>query len=170
MFTKNQHLAAEYHRQARRDRIQLERDKAEAFLNTLDDLHQVNHIAAAMLYLGEGAKSEGSFAFANSNPQVIRCWMYLLRTSFKIDESKFHLQIMSRFDQDEDELGQYWTKITGVSHIHKGHVDARTEGKPTLRTEYKGVCKVHYYDVSIRRYLDALAHGLMARAVGAGRG
>ena len=166
MLTKNQHLGAAYHRQARLDRIKLEQDKAEAFLNTLDDIHQVNHIAAAMLYLGEGAKTEGSFALGNSNPQVVRYWMYLLRRSFEIDEAKFRLQIMSRFDQDEKELGQYWAEVTGINHIHKGHVDARTEGKPTLRTDYKGVCNIHYYDLTIRRYLDALAHGLMARAVG----
>jgi hypothetical protein len=52
--------------------------------------------------------------------------------------------------------------------VIKGHVDDRTQGKPTKRGEYRGVCKVQYYDISIRRYLDALAHGLIERAVGKG--
>lgn len=165
-LTLNQRLGAEYHRQARLKRIRIEKEKAETFLNQLDDLHRTNHIAAAMLYLGEGAKREGAFSLGNSNPQVICYWMYLLRTSFTIDESKFSLQIASRFDQDVEELHRYWADLTGVNRVIRGTVDPRTEGKPTKRTGYKGVCAVIYYDLSIRRYLDALAHGLMARALG----
>lgn len=119
-----------------------------------------------MLYLGEGAKLEGVFAFGNSNPQIIQYWLYLMRTSFDINESKFSIQIMCRADQDEADLIRYWTSITGITRYIKSHVDARTEGIPTRRSEYKGVCKITYHDVSIRRYLDALAHGLMERATG----
>lgn len=162
----NQGLGGAYHRQARLDRIKLEQDKAEAFLNTLDDIHRVNHIAAAMLYLGEGAKGEGAFCFVNSNQQIIQYWMYLLRTSFEIDEAKFRLQIMTRFDQDGESLEQYWVEVTGITKYIKTYIDVRSKDKPTLRRNYKGICKVHYYDLTIRRYLDALAHGLMARAVG----
>jgi hypothetical protein len=168
MLSENQWKGAAYHREARLKRIASERDKAKMFLDQMDDVHRANHIAAAMLYLGEGAKSEGVFALGNSNPQVIRYWMYLLRTSFQIDETRFCLQIMSRFDQDQAELERFWTGITGVSRVIKGHVDDRTQGKPTKRGEYRGVCKVQYYDISIRRYLDALAHGLIERAVGKG--
>jgi hypothetical protein len=159
-------LAIEANRQARLARIQVEKAKAELLLDTISNQHLANHIAAAMLYLGEGSKGEGAFAFANSNPHVIRYWLYLLRTSFTVDESKFCLQIMSRADQNIDQLMQYWTEVTGISRYIKGNVDARTEGIPTKRPDYKGVCKVNYHDVSIRRYLDALAHGLMDRASG----
>lgn len=162
MLSENQRLGAAYHREARLKRIAAEQEKAAAFLDQIDDVHRTNHIAAAMLYLGEGAKTEGAFCFINSNPHIIRYWMYLLRTSFTIDEAKFRLQILNRFDQDEDDLLMYWQEVTNVMHWIKPHTDPRTEGKPTLRTDYKGVCKVHYYDVSIRRYLDALARGLMS--------
>lgn len=167
---RNRALAMMAHRQARLARIDAARKQAEALLGTLDDLTQTNHIAAAMLYLAEGAKAETAFAFGNSNPQVIRYWLYLLRSSFKIDESKFRLQIMCRADQDEAQLRQYWMEVTNINRCIKSHVDIRTEGKATKRTNYKGVCLIHYYDVSIRRYLDALAHELMARAVGAAPG
>jgi hypothetical protein len=159
-------LAAKINRNARLARINTEKVKADVLLDRLNDQYLTNHIAAAMLYLGEGAKGDGAFAFANSNPQVIRYWMHLLRTSFTLDESRFCLQIMSRADQNIDELMLYWTEVTGISRYIKGHVDARTEGIPKKRVEYRGVCKVNYYDVSIRRYLDALAHGLMTRALG----
>lgn len=163
---RNRALAMMAHRQARLARIDEARNQAEALLATLDDLTRTNQIAAAMLYLAEGAKAETAFAFGNSNPQIIRYWLYLLRTSFTIDESKFRIQVMCRADQDEVDLRQYWMDLTGITRCIKSHVDARTEGKATRRIDYKGVCLIHYYDISIRRYLDALAHGLMARAVG----
>jgi hypothetical protein len=119
-----------------------------------------------MLYVAEGAKAETAFTFANSNPEIIRYWLYLLRTSFHVDESKFRIKVMSRADQDVEQLLQYWTSVTGITQHTKGHIDSRTTGKPTKRADYKGVCAVVYHDVSLRRYLDALAHGLMARALG----
>ena len=45
------------------------------------------------------------------------------------------------------------------------YVDARTIGKSATYGGYKGVCTVYYNDLSIRRYLDAVAHGMMARAI-----
>lgn len=164
---ENRVLAAAVNRQARLDRIALQQRKAEAFLNTSTDKDRINHVAAAMLYLGEGAKGESSFQFANSNPQIIRYWMYLLRTNFDIDEAKFRLRVLYRADQDVAELQQYWSNITGVRHYTKSQPDSRTEGIPTQRLSYKGVCVISYHDITLRRYLDALAHGLMHRAVGA---
>ncbi len=163
----NRFLAADAHRRGRLARIEVAKIRAEAFLDKLPDQHRLNHVAAAMLYLGEGAKADGALSFANSNPQIIRYWVYLLRTSFDVVESKFSLQLMTRADQDRDELRQYWTSVTKIERYIKGSVDARTQGKPTMRSDYKGVCSVVYYDFSIRRYLDALAHGLMERSVGA---
>jgi hypothetical protein len=168
MLSENQRLGAAYHREARLKRIATEHEKAEAFLDTLENINHTNQIAAAMLYLGEGAKTEGAFSFANSNPQIIIYWMYLMRSSFEVDEAKFRIQVMCRYDQDQEDLERYWIELTGIRSILQGRKDTRTEGKPTLRLDYKGVCKIYYYDVSIRRYLDALAHGLMERAVGEG--
>lgn len=163
---RNRALAMMAHREARLARIDAAHKQAETMLQTVDDLTLTNHIAAAMLYLAEGAKAEAAFAFGNSNPHIIRYWMYLLRSSFTLDESKFRIQVMCRADQDEAELRHYWMDLTGIPRCIKSHVDARTQGKATKRLNYKGVCLIHYYDVSIRRYLDALAHGLMERSLG----
>lgn len=167
MNGRNRALASEAHRRARLARIDAARLQAEALLDGLHDLHRANHIAAAMLYLGEGAKGEGACAFGNSNPRVICYWLHLLRTSFTIDEAKFSIQLMIRADQHHDELVEFWKRMTGIKRFVKSSVDLRTAGSPTRRADYKGVCHVHYFDVSLRRYLDALAHGLIARALGA---
>ena len=59
-------LAAEWHRRRKLDRIEAERQKAKALLDSLDQPMHANHIAAAMLYLGEGSKAPGVCAFANA--------------------------------------------------------------------------------------------------------
>lgn len=164
---RNRALGSDAHRKGRLKRIQQQQERAEAFLSGLENMHQINHIAAAMLYLGEGAKGEGAFAFANSNPQIVQYWMYLMRASFQVDETKFNIQILSRYDQDWDQLFAYWKNITGIQRATRSIPDPRTVGKPTKRKNYMGVCRINYYDVSLRRYLDALAHGLIARAAGA---
>lgn len=163
----NRARAAAAQRQGRLARIASAHQQAQAFLDTTANPQATNLVAAAMLYLAEGAKTEGAFSLGNSNPQIIRYWLYLLRTSFTIDETKFRLQIMHRSDQDLEELKRFWTMVTGIERFHSTQPDARTEGKPTKRLDYQGVCVIYYHDVALRRYLDAVAHGLMERAVGA---
>jgi hypothetical protein len=160
-------LAAVANRQGRLERIARARELANSALEQLPNDHRIHRVAAAMLYLAEGAKSEGQFRFGNSDPQVIRYWLHLLRSNFDIDESKFRIQVMYRADQNIEELEHYWSMVTGIKRFIKGHLDLRTQGKATKRADYKGVCSICYHDVALRRYLDALAQGLMERAVGA---
>jgi len=51
---------------------------------------EIGKLICGLLYLCEGAKypSTKCLVFGNSNPQVIRCFVNLLRTSFDINESK----------------------------------------------------------------------------------
>ncbi len=116
----NHALAAQVNRQARLARIDVQKKKAKAFLATATGTHRDNHIAAAMLYLAEGAKNEDACAFDNSNPQVIRYWLYLLRTSFDVDESKFCIQVLCRADQDPQQLITFWSQRRASTVLSKG--------------------------------------------------
>ena len=108
----------------------------------------VAKIALAMLYLGEGSKTEGkTLSFGNSDPFIISAFLYLLRYCYKIDEKKFRLTVQCRADQDTDDLEAYWQRVTGISKLqtYKSRIDPRTLGKPTTKKEYKGVCRIDYY-------------------------
>ncbi len=161
-------ISAERNKAARLARIEMERQKAQARLATLEQPHHANHIAAAMLYLGEGDKGKSAFRFANSNSTVIRYWLYLLQASFNVDEAKFRIRLHTRADQDSTELMHYWLEVTGIHQYMRVEIDPRTQGKSATYAGYKGVCVIYYHDISIRRYLDAVAQGLMERALGAG--
>ncbi len=163
------HSAAAANKAARLVRIADAQEKAEAMLTTVRDTMQVNHIAAAMLYLGEGSKRSSDFRFANSNADIIRYWLYLLRSSFEINEAKFRLQLGVRADQDQAAVISYWQQVTGITAPPAVFVDPRTIGKSATFEHYHGVCSVHYHDTALRRYLDSVAHTLIARAAQGGQ-
>ncbi len=62
---------------------------------------------------------------------------------------------------DEEGLKRYWSDVTGISlnQFIRGSIKKNPGGKK--REGYKGVCIVHYYSLAVRRFLDALATGVI---------
>ena len=87
--------------------------------------------------------------------------MSLLRTSFELDESKFRCQVNISEGMDVEQLRDYWSMLTHIplSQFIRGTVDKRPNKKK--REGYKGVCVVLYHSLEVRRYLDALAQGIL---------
>ena len=99
-------------------------------------------IALAILYLAEGSKTNrSSIMFGNSNPPTVKLFVSLLRSCFKIEESKFRATVQCRADQDAGELQRFWSRITAIParQFYKAHIDKRSVGKPTKKANYKGV-------------------------------
>jgi len=112
----------------------------------------VAKIALAMLYLGEGAKSrKGSLMLGNSNPDLINLFVHLLRKCYLIDEGKFRCTVQCRADQNIPELEDFWSRLTKISlnQFYKARIDPRTIGKKSLKTDYKGVCRIDYFSADI---------------------
>ncbi|MEK7194842.1 MAG: hypothetical protein AAB561_02210 [Patescibacteria group bacterium] len=108
-------------------------------------------ISLGLLYLAEGTKYEkGTLVFGNSNPNIIRLFLRLLRFCYKIDETKFRCTIQGRSDQDFPKLQRFWRRVTGVppKQFYAPRVDPRSRGKQTMRAEYKGVCRIDYLSAS----------------------
>jgi hypothetical protein len=109
-------------------------------------------ISLGLLYLAEGTKYEkGALVFGNSNPDIIKLFLRLLRFCYKIDEAKFRCTIQGRADQDFLKLQRFWSKITGISHkqFYVPRIDPRSKGKQTIKSEYKGVCRIDYLSASV---------------------
>jgi hypothetical protein len=104
-------------------------------------------IALSMLYFGEGSKTNKShLTLGNSSPELIRIFIYLLRNSFEIDETKFRCTLQCRSDQKIEELEHFWSDITNIpkSQFYTARIDPRTIGKPSRKLDYKGVCRLEY--------------------------
>ncbi len=112
----------------------------------------VGKISLGMLYLGEGGKTrKSSLMFGNSNPDIIRLFLGLLRNCYPIEERRIRCTVQCRADQDSEKLEEFWAMITHVprSHFYKTRIDPRTIGKPSRKLDYKGVCRIEYLSADI---------------------
>lgn len=119
----------------------------------------------SILYLGEGAKypSTRYLKLGSSNPGIIQLYLKLLKKCFLISEGKIRITIGCRADQNTKELEKYWQIITGVpySQFYKTQIDKRTVGKKTKRKDYKGVCRINYFNTRMQLELEQLAQQIM---------
>ncbi|QQG52970.1 MAG: hypothetical protein HY931_01910 [Candidatus Falkowbacteria bacterium] len=102
----------------------------------------------ALLYWGEGAKTKNRLVFINSDPAMIRVYMFLMRKSFIIKEEKFHALLHLHEYHNKEEMLNFWSKITGISKnqfsiYNKPHTGInKKEG-------YKGCLSIRYGDSRI---------------------
>ncbi len=121
----------------------------------------VAKIALAMLYLGEGAKWKSHRApqLGSSDPRIIKIYLSLLETCYKVERKTIRCAVQHRADQDSTKLLNYWSKIMGIpkKQFYPSYIDKRTIGKPTKKTDYKGVCVVNCPGTHIQLELDIMA-------------
>ncbi|RME56194.1 hypothetical protein D6779_10980 [Candidatus Parcubacteria bacterium] len=153
--------AAGWNREMKRRRIQQARDKMAPLARQLVQDEAALMLMASALYMGEGAKSEKQFAFGNSDPQLIKAWLAILRRVFDIDESKLRCQLAITEGMDEAALKEYWSEVTGipVSRFMKSSIRKDSGGRK--REGYKGVCIVHYYSLEVKRLLGTLGKSVI---------
>lgn len=122
-------------------------------------------IVLAILYIAEGHKNRSSVVFGNSDPEIIRMFMKLMRSTYEIDESKFRITVQCRADQDPKVLKVFWSEVTKVTHkqFYKPQIDKRTVHKPTKKKDYKGVCRIDYFSAIINQELKYIARNLEKR-------
>lgn len=140
-------LAKRASQDARRKRLQT---KHEGLTGLLQE-KQTAMIALAVLYLGEGAKTQSRIMFGNSDPRIVAFFLRLLRHCFPIDESKFRCTVQCRADQDIVALERFWSRLTSIpsSQFYATRRDPRTIGKPSKNPDYKGVCRIDYFSSEV---------------------
>jgi hypothetical protein len=109
-------------------------------------------ITLAALYLAEGSKTtKGALAFGNSDPGIIKLFLNLLRLVYNTDPKKYRCTVQCRADQNIPKLEQFWKEVTRIpeEQFYKAKVDPRTIGKPSKKPEYKGVCRIDYFDANV---------------------
>lgn len=117
----------------------------------------------AMIWWCEGSKRETSLVFTNSDPNLIQSFLYLLRKSFDLDESKFRVLMHLHDYHNELELKSFWSKITKIpiSQFNKSYQKASNHA--FKKEGYKGCIKIQYGDISIFRKMHAVAKIFMER-------
>ncbi len=124
-------------------------------------------IALAMLFLGEGSKTnKGSLMFGNSDPSVICLFLNLLRYCYNIEENKFRCTLQCRADQNIQKLEKFWSRIAKIppTQFYKARIDPRTIGHPSKKPNYKGVCRIDYFSgdifMELKQIINIIFEGL----------
>lgn len=131
---------------------------------------EIGKLICGILYLCEGAKYPSSrrLELINSDPQLIYFFITSLRKYFRIHENRFRISIVYRCDQNLQELINFWSNLTNIpkSQFLNSKPDIRTEGKKTTRKDYRGVCKIIYYDTSLQFELQAIGEIIIKNGAG----
>lgn len=118
-------------------------------------------VALAMLYLGEGAKWQGSRCpkLGSSNPRIVRLYVDLLSLCYSIKVDKLWARVQHRADQDPTHLVKYWSAVTGIRPdcFYPCYIDKRTVGIPTTKKGYMGVCTIGSAGTHIQLELQEIA-------------
>lgn len=123
-------------------------------------------VLCAMMYWCEGTKIRRRqlLGFTNSDPQLVRLFLQLLRTGFDIDESKLRLIVHVHKYHDAEKQLRFWSKVTSIplTQCHRPYLKQNTSKRS--REGYPGCASIRYMNVDMGRNLEGIAHALLDRA------
>lgn len=115
----------------------------------------VSKLICAILFWCEGNKSTNLVKFTNSDPEMIKYYLALLRNGFKIDESKLRALVHLHEYHDENKQIDFWSKLTEIpkNQFYKSYIKSHTSKR--TRINYPGCICVTYYDALLAKKLWA---------------
>lgn len=142
-----------WHNHQKELRIKDAHEKATETLNKIDiDDKNVLELALAMLYLGEGAKTQTT-SMVNSNSQIIKFFIKSLHKIFKVEKNDLNYELHLRSNQNEIDAIDYWAKELGINKGRFTFVKDKRIAKTATYPNYKGVCVVNCGRIAIQRRL-----------------
>src|SRR3989344_7603980 len=121
----------------------------------------------SLLYWCEGAKDKNdtTFTFSNSDAQLVRGFMKLMRSALVLEEQKFRVRMHLHEYHNEVSQKKFWSEVTGISE----ELFAKTYWKPhtakTIKEGYPGCVHIEYYDVRVSRKVYATARAFLENVV-----
>lgn len=139
------------------DRLDAINNRVVEEIDRIDLSESSNKLLCAMIYYCEGAKNDSAVYFANSDPQLLKLFLSLLRSNFKLDESKFKVIVHIHEYHNWPKQLNYWSRVLKISkkYFFRPYLKAHT-GK-NKKEGYPGCVSVRYYDSNVSRELLAYA-------------
>lgn len=146
-----------WHNKQKVIRLENARDEAQSVLAQIN-IHDksVLELALAMLYLGEGSKTNTT-AMGNTNPLVLKFFIQSLNILYGIRKIDFKAELHLRQDQNSKLLEKYWSNQLGIPIENFTYVIDRRPIKSKTYKEYRGVCVVRCGRIALQRRLIFLS-------------
>lgn len=108
-------------------------------------------VLLALLYWSSGAKypSSNFVAFSNSDPRLVKTFLYLLRATFKISEPRIKIHLQLYQTQDQKRMTGFWSKLLSIPEKQFYPPTIHRPPKRPIRPDYSGTCTVRYHSLEI---------------------
>lgn len=93
---------------------------------------------ACAIYWGEGSKKD--FGLSNTDPELIKTFINILRNDFNIHDDRLRISIRIYEDMDRDKCLNFWSQVVRIEKEKFTNVDVLF-GKKKGKLEY-GMCRV----------------------------
>ncbi len=117
----------------------------------------------ALLYWAEGDKYKGAcgIRFTNTDPNLTKLYITLLRTCYNIDETKFRIRLYVHHYHSIKKVKNFWSKTLNVPLTQFNKVYIKKRGRTRkFRKNFSGICFLYYGDSNIRKELLELGFSL----------
>lgn len=154
--------AAELKRAKTRKLVEMSDHNAQKIVDHIIVSGALMKVFCGILYWCEGAKNPmGGVRFTNSDPNVIKTFLVLLRNSFLIDEQKLRIGLHLHEYHDIKKQIDFWSTITQIPTAKFIKPFLKHHTKKRIRENYPGCATVYYYQTSVARELLSLGKAFL---------
>ena len=136
--------------------------KAKKEISELNMGGYYSKLLCALIYWCEGAKScNAGVNFVNSDPNLIKEFLKLLRSSFELDESKFRPCIHLHSYHDIKKQLDFWSKITDIDKRQFIKPYIKQNAGKRIHAHYEGCIAIKYHSNDLARQLNSVAKAFL---------
>jgi len=108
-------------------------------------------ILLALLYWSNGSKypSSNFIAFSNSDANLVKTFLNLLRSTFPIKESRIRIHLQLYKTHNIKKAVQYWSRLLEIPKTQFYKPTVTKPPKKISRSDYFGTCTIRYYSLDL---------------------
>jgi hypothetical protein len=108
-------------------------------------------IAGLFLYWGEGEKRKGRVSLSNTDPRIIKFYLYWLFEILKVPKDKIVVRLQLYKDMNINESINFWsvTLDLQISQFRRTYIKKSNRDGLTYKSFGHGTCRIHLGDVHL---------------------
>lgn len=145
-------LAAKAHHKKREQRLKIISDRIQREVQNypLQDIRYFKSMLS-MLYWAEGSKGRGTVRFANTDPELSRLFLTLLRKCYQIDETKLRARLHLHYYHNIRKTKKFWSDFLNIPEDRFGKIYIKRRNRSKrFRKNFAGICFIKYHSEDLR--------------------